>query len=226
MQQRFAAAFYVDYETAAASVGGEQPAAEPTATEPATETGNKQTSLLAFAIPVIVLAAVGCLFMKRKKPQTTEAPDEPAAEAPADDLGELKALAGQVQDEATRETLNKFVDLCEQIRSAVEKKPEKASQARKFFGYYVPTAKRLVGHLVTTEQRTTQPDQMEQALNTVRYGMQMACTAAEKQLDNMYRHEQMDADADIAVMENMLKVDGFADTAAPVIIPPEKQKNG
>ena len=113
------------------------------------------------------------------------------------------------EDDELRRLARRFEDLTARIQACVDDHPEKAEQTRKFFGYYVPTARRLLDYVASCEHAGVSKSELEKARATCRRSLEMACTAAQKHLDAMFSNEGMDADAEIIVMEQMLKMDGF-----------------
>lgn len=220
-----AASVYFDYEDYAASrlPGGASAAAEeateatPTAeppeaapaTEapeavPAVEATGKPVAPLAIAAAVLVLVLLLVVLLKRRRrgasavePASAARPEAKPGPRPVTEDDELRRLA------------RRFEDLTARIRACVNDHPEKADQTRKFFSYYVPTAHRLLDYVTSCERAGVSKPELDKARSTCRRGLEMACTAAQKHLDAMFSNEGLDADAEIVVMEQMLKLDGF-----------------
>ncbi|MDO4867610.1 MAG: hypothetical protein Q4C10_13805 [Clostridia bacterium] len=220
-----AASVYFDYEDYAASrlPGGASaspeeatevtPTAEATEAAPATEapdaapaaetTGKPVVPLaIAAAVLALVLLAVVLLKVRRRgasavEPASAARPEARPSTPPVTEDDELRRLA------------RRFEDLTARIQACVNDHPEKADQTRKFFSYYVPTAHRLLDYVTGCERAGVSKSELDKARATCRRGLEMACTAAQKHLDAMFSNEGLDADAEIVVMEQMLKLDGF-----------------
>lgn len=109
--------------------------------------------------------------------------------------------------------MDKVEELCVQIFHTVAESPEKAPQIRKFMNYYLPATRKLVENYLTMLNRGVSEEQMYNARATAIRGLDMIITAAQKQLDNLYKSNMLDVETDIDVLEQMLKRDGYTDMA-------------
>jgi len=73
--------------------------------------------------------------------------------------------------------------------------------------YYLPTTLKLLGTYTEFEEAGIEGENLRQAKGRIESIMDNLLENFEKQLDELYRSEAMDVDADIRVMENMLNRD-------------------
>ena len=100
-----------------------------------------------------------------------------------------------------------------QIFKTVSEKPGKAGQIRKFMSYYLPTTLKMLNSYTTMQNRGVSSTNLAEARQTMYRGMDMVITACQKQLDNLYKDTMLDVSTDIDVLEQMLRRDGFTDSA-------------
>ena len=180
------------------------PATEAPEAVPAVEATGKPVAPLAIAAAVLVLVLLLVVLLKRRRRGASAV--EPASAARPEARPSTPPVT---EDDELRRLARRFEDLTARIRACVNDYPEKADQTRKFFSYYVPTAHRLLDYVTSCERAGVSKSELEKARATCRRGLEMACTAAQKHLDAMFSNEGLDADAEIVVMEQMLKMDGF-----------------
>lgn len=124
--------------------------------------------------------------------------------------GALRAIReanDRIPDPVFSEKLDRMEDLAGKIFREVETHPEKLKQASTFFDYYLPTTLKLLGTYTEFEDAGIQGENLRQAKQRIESIMDNLLENFEKQLDELYRSEALDVDADIRVMENMLERD-------------------
>ena len=110
-------------------------------------------------------------------------------------------------DPVFSEKLDRMELIAGKIFREVELYPEKQKQASTFFNYYLPTTLKLLGTYTQFEEAGIEGENLRQAKARIESIMDNLLENFEKQLDELYRSEAMDVDADIRVMENMLERD-------------------
>ena len=75
--------------------------------------------------------------------------------------------------------------------------------------YYLPTADKLLKQYRDLLKTGSQGENIQGAMRSIENSLELIATAFEKQLDSLYRHEAMDIQTDIDVLETMLAADGI-----------------
>ena len=128
-------------------------------------------------------------------------------------LREIRAANNAIPDPGLSRQMDQLEELCVQIFRTVSEKPSKAPQIRKFMNYYLPTTLKMLNSYRTMQDRGVSSQNLSEARRTLSRGMDMILTACQKQLDNLYKDTILDVSTDIDVLEQMLKRDGFTDSA-------------
>ena len=126
-------------------------------------------------------------------------------------LRQIREANDAIRDPEITRQLYELEDKCTQIFRTVAEKPEKAGQIRKFMNYYLPTTLKIVSSYKTMQDRGVSSYEMAEHRATLRRGLTLVNQATQKQLDNLYKDTMLDISADIDVLEQMLKRDGFVD---------------
>ena len=124
--------------------------------------------------------------------------------------GALRAIReanDRIPDPIFSEKLDHMEEIAGKIFREVEAHPEKQKQASTFFDYYLPTTLKLLGTYTEFEEAGIEGENLRQAKSRIESIMDTLLENFEKQLDELYRSEAMDVDADIRVMETMLDRD-------------------
>lgn len=124
--------------------------------------------------------------------------------------GALRAIReanDRIPDPVFSEKLDRMEEIAGKIFREVEAHPEKQKQASTFFDYYLPTTLKLLGTYTEFEEAGIEGENLRQAKARIESIMDTLLQNFERQLDELYRSEAMDVDADIRVMESMLDRD-------------------
>ena len=124
--------------------------------------------------------------------------------------GALRAIReanDRIPDPVFSEKLDHMELITGKIFKEVEAHPEKLKQASTFFNYYLPTTLKLLATYTEFEEAGVEGENLRQAKERIESIMDNLLENFERQLDELYRSEAMDVDADIRVMENMLNRD-------------------
>lgn len=134
-------------------------------------------------------------------------------------LAKLRAAIDAAGDAHVTVLLNDLHEKCAQMMKSVSESPDKAPRMRKFANYYLPTTLRITDNYIGMKNRGVSGEQLSALRETTLRGLLLVLTAAQKQLDNLHRESMLDLSADIDVLEQMLKRDGFAGVEMPVSPP-------
>ncbi len=130
----------------------------------------------------------------------------------SDQNNEILRTIPKIEDKEVRDDLSEIYDTVERIIHTISTKPNKIKRVDNFFDYYLPvTLKILKKYDEIENQRLTSTDGrmfMSRAKSMIKEINQ----SFKKQLANLYQSDLVDADAELKVLDSMLKADGFDST--------------
>ena len=124
-------------------------------------------------------------------------------------LEQLQAYNDALPDPVISEKLERMTKAGEAILTALEQEPSRLSEVRRFMNYFLPTAEKLMASYVAFEQAPVKGDNVVSAMKSVENSLGMVADAFEKQYDSLYRNESFNIDAEVTVMETLLKGEGL-----------------
>lgn len=139
-------------------------------------------------------------------------------------LHNLREADKAIEDEAVSARLKRMTDAGGKIFDILEKEPSRASEVRRFMNYYLPTADKLLTQYRELDGSGSQGENVRGAMTVVENSLEMIAVAFERQLDSLYRHEAMDIQTDIDVLETMLAADGIRPERKPEETASEKKE--
>ena len=139
-------------------------------------------------------------------------------------LRSLREADEAIEDEAISARLKRMTEAGGKIFDILEKEPSRAGEVRRFMNYYLPTADKLLTQYRELGGSGSQGENVRGAMTVVENSLEMIAVAFERQLDSLYRHEAMDIQTDIDVLETMLASDGIRLQSAPDATAPEKKE--
>ena len=145
-------------------------------------------------------------------------PAPPAEEEPAPDgetqyqklLRQLREAAGAIADGELRAKAARLEKVSGRIFALAEVDPAKAEQLRKFTGYYLPTAIKLLRTYAQLEGQGVAGETISSTKQRIEGSLDLLVTAFENQLDKLFQSDALDVSADIAALEGMLSLDGLS----------------
>lgn len=123
----------------------------------------------------------------------------------------LRQYNDRLPDPEISDSLDRMYKAGTAVFDALEKDPSKAGEVRRFMNYYLPTAEKIMNNYLTLEQSPAKGENIRSAMQSVENSLGLIADAFEKQLDSVYRDQSFDLEAEIRVMETMLKGDGVGD---------------
>lgn len=131
-------------------------------------------------------------------------------------LKEGKLIATQLNEKAQilRNTeigsqVEEIVTITSKIFAFVDKNPEKARKLNKFINYYMPTAVQLLNNYEQLKEQDLQGQNISTSLEKIEQTMNNLAIAFKKQLDILFEEKAFDIDAEINVLNDLLKKEGF-----------------
>ena len=139
-------------------------------------------------------------------------------------LRSLREADEAIEDEAISARLKRMTEAGGKIFDILEKEPSRAGEVRRFMNYYLPTADKLLTQYRELGESGSQGENVRGAMTVVENSLEMIAVAFERQLDSLYRHEAMDIQTDIDVLETMLAADGIRPERKPEETASEKKE--
>ena len=133
-------------------------------------------------------------------------------------LEHLQTYNDQLPDPVISEKLDRMVSAGSAILTALEQKPARLSEVRRFMNYFLPTAEKLMASYVTFAQSPVKGENVLSAMKSVENSLSMVADAFEKQYDSLYRNENYNIEAEVKVFETLLRGEGLVggnDFSAP-----------
>lgn len=96
------------------------------------------------------------------------------------------------------------------ILDSLERNPAQAPQVRRFMNYYLPTLSKIMANYVLLNDSPAKGENIRAAMRSVENSLGMIADAFDKQLDSLYRDQAFDMDAEVTVLETVLKSEGLA----------------
>ena len=145
-------------------------------------------------------------FLQERTKKENLTPKE-ATEGYSGALRAIREANDRIPNPVFSEKLDRMETVAGKIFREVEEHPEKLKQASTFFDYYLPTTLKLLSTYSEFEEAGIEGENLRSAKARIESIMDNLLENFEKQLDELYRSEAMDVDADIRVMESMLNRD-------------------
>lgn len=126
-------------------------------------------------------------------------------------LLKLQQHNDRLPDPEISKQLDRMKKAGDAILGELEKDPSHYSEVRRFMNYFLPTAEKLVASYVKLSAIPSKGENVTSAMKTVESSLGKIADAFEKQLDSLFRDQSFDIEADVSVLETMLKGDGLLD---------------
>ena len=159
------------------------------------------------------------------KPQQEQQPRKPAQEEKTSGneevdklikernltISELRRLNYNIENEKISAWIDDIENTTTKIFDVVIAHPDKLPQISKFLNYYLPTTMKLLNTYDRMGSQGVSGENISGTMKKVEETLEMVVKAFHKQLDTLFAGEALDVNADIAVMENLMKTEGLAE---------------
>ena len=170
--------------------------------------------LMAASLSVIVYFVSGKFFKGTviAVPETYRTGDtsvDAQLKASQDALLSLREANEMIHEPAVSAKIDRMEAAGEKILEAVVAKIDRAGQVRRFMNYYLPASAKLLNQYKDLVSGNVSGENVAKAKKNIENSLDMIASAFEKQLDNLYKDEQLDISTDIEVLEKMMAGDGL-----------------
>ena len=174
---------------------------------------------LALAVPVVPALAIGVaafgaselLFSKSNlKLKDYNRPLYITLENAKKNNKYIYEMISKINDEEICKDLNEIYDSVYEIISSIEEEPKKATKIANFFDYYLPVTTRIISQYNEIEDKKISSKDSKEFAKESKKMIKEINTSFKKLLSSLYSSDITDTDAEMKVLNTMLKSDGFS----------------
>ncbi len=122
----------------------------------------------------------------------------------------------KIEKESLRKELNEINDSVKKIIETIEKDPKKIKKANNLFDYYLPVTIKIVDRYDEIENQKLSSTESKKFFESTDKMITEINKSYKKILAELYKSEIVDMDAEMKVLNSLLKADGFDDTEIDV----------
>ena len=141
--------------------------------------------------------------------EETEVSDDDRATAMDDYEKTLKEQRDRTGDGVLKEKNSALLKLLDAIRHAVNTDPGRVESLNKFVDYYTPTTIKLIERYLQFESSSVITDSIKKTMDDILRSLDKVIDGYEKLLDTLYKDDLLDLNAEMDVMETVMKQDGL-----------------
>ena len=156
----------------------------------------------------------GLMLLTRPSPMAMERLEEEATareklREARKDFVKIQECAQRIRDPQLSQKAQRLARSADGILDYLEKHPDRVEGARRFLEYYQTTAAALLNRYVVLQQEEMKTEEDGHLRQSACRAADALIQAFEKQYRNLLQNELMDMDADIQVIEQMMKMEGL-----------------
>jgi len=121
----------------------------------------------------------------------------------------IRQANDEIPGEAVSEKLNRLENITQRIFEHIKRHPAQLRDIRRFMGYYLPTATKLVHVYCELDKQPVSGENIASAKADIEKSLDTVNQAFEKLLDDLFVHTALDVSSDITVLEAMLAQEGL-----------------
>lgn len=125
------------------------------------------------------------------------------------DFESIRRSMGRIRDGQLRQQTEEMCRAAGNVLAYLEKHPEKIPAARRFIDYYQDTASALLAKYVELESAGLTEGQTQGLTENMKRAAAALTEAFQKQLGKMVENEVADMEADVAVLEQVMRMEGL-----------------
>ena len=168
-------------------------------------------------LAVIAYFALTALFPGKK--EYIEVPTEPArtGDEQIDALllegekavSEMRSLRDRISDQQTRQKTGDVITVTEKIFKRLHDDPDSYKRVRRFADFYLPATTKLLRTYDSFGSSGASGDNVTGALEQIGSALDTLYDSYKKFFDSLFQRQALDIEADIRVLETMLKKEGL-----------------
>ena len=156
-------------------------------------------------------SAAAATVAKQKEAQKPKYPAEVQAvvDEGAKAHTELARLYASIPNLAVKRKIQQIIEISDKIVADAVDDPSDVPQIKKFLDYYLPTTIKLLNAYDRMGAQGVQGENITGTMKSIDEMLDTAIDAYNKLLDSLFANQAMDIETDIAVMNTLLKREGF-----------------
>ncbi len=125
-----------------------------------------------------------------------------------DDMDHIKKASAEITNLALKEESQRLYNTGVKILEYLEEHPERISTARRFFTYYLDTARDILEKYLPFQRSGLRTEDVENVFRSTQKALPILNEAFERQFNHLMQNDIIDIESDIKVLEMNLKMDG------------------
>lgn len=124
-----------------------------------------------------------------------------------DDMEAIRLASKNISDIHIQDSSEKLYKTGSKILEYLKEEPDKIRIARRFFTYYLDTARNILEKYLRIQDTELRTDEVKQITRSTKEAMPYLNEAFEKQFTNLMANDLMDIEAEIKILKANLKMD-------------------
>ncbi len=162
-------------------------------------------------IGVLALLAGNLVFGKKEKENIEELSDEEMIREMKNLNNQIYLMISKVDSSNLKANIKEIVENTTKIIEKVSKDKESLKKIRTFIDYYLPVTLKILKKYDEIENQRLNSKDSKEFMKTVEEKVGVIAKAFKGQLSALYQSDLIDVDAELGVLENMLKSEGYSD---------------
>ena len=125
------------------------------------------------------------------------------------DYKRLEKAAAQIKEEELGRSCRELLDIAESILKYLKDNPEKIMAARRYMDYYQETAVHVLENYIELRETKLATREAEEIIGKTREAVETLKDAFQLQLQKLMENELMDMEADLNLLKQTFKSEGF-----------------
>ena len=126
-----------------------------------------------------------------------------------EDFESIRVSMDSIEDPELKKESERLHRTAGTILAYLEENPQKIPQARRFIDYYQDTASALLKKYVKLQEKGLRTREAMALMTQTRQAMETLNRAFEKQLEKLMQNELFDMEADIRLLKQTMKMEGY-----------------
>ena len=172
---------------------------------------------LALSIPIVPSLAMGTaaffagelIFSKANEEKKKRNSLTKTLQKARNQNNSIKSKISEIEDIEIKKQLKEINNSVNRIIQTIEKSPEKFKNINNFFDYYLPVTVKIVDRYDEIEEQNLSSADSKKFIKKTNSMLADMNSAFNKMLNNLYQSDIIDIDAEMKVVNSMLKSDGL-----------------
>jgi len=174
--------------------------------------GLKLTFLPAIAFGIVGFVAGELFFSNDKKDYILEDLPDSVVIAEMKKINQnIYTMIAKVDNVELKSDIKNIYQTTNKIIEKVSKDKKSLKKIRTFINYYLPVTLKILVKYDEIENQHMNTKDGKEFMKTVEEKIKVIARAFENQLGALYQNDMVDVDAELGVLENMLKTEGYTD---------------